>query len=188
MNQQTKPGNRRPLIAMVLLFVGPLVLAWVLYFTGVWRPAGQAHHGTLVEPAINVAEQLESQETLLTEQWSLLQVVTGSCDAACIELEERLGQVRLALGHRRDRVRRVLLWLGQADPSVSFEDPALNLLTVDSNGVFAKSFEANKLASLDTSVFLVDPIGNLVMVYPADVEQRALLEDLKRLLRLSRIG
>ncbi len=174
---------------MIILFVGPLALAWVLYFTGVWRPAGLAHHGTLVEPAINVAKQLDNGTPgILTEQWSLLQVVTQKCDATCIELERRLGQVRLALGHRRDRVQRVMVWLGPPDPDVSFEDPALKSLTIDPDSVFAKSFRNNQLTSLEGSIFLVDPIGNLILVYPSEIEQRSLLEDLKRLLRLSRIG
>jgi hypothetical protein len=37
-------------------------------------------------------------------------------------------------------------------------------------------------------IFVVDPLGNVVASYPADADQGRLLEDLERLLAVSRIG
>ncbi|MEM7281576.1 MAG: hypothetical protein AAF438_08105 [Pseudomonadota bacterium] len=190
MNQDQKKSNRGALWALVALFLGPLILAWVLYFTGVWRPTGFAHHGNLIEPVINLAEQLENEEdkAALNGKWTLIQVVAHQCDAACRTLESRIGQVRLALGHRRDRVQRMMVQLDGLQFSAKFEDPTLKTVQLPSDSEFAQSLEKNKLEQLGNAIFVADPVGNLILVYAADVGQKELLEDLKRLLRLSRIG
>ena len=38
------------------------------------------------------------------------------------------------------------------------------------------------------SVWLVDPLGNMILRYPPGYEPRGLLKDIKRLLKLSKIG
>ena len=188
MNQQANKKNRRVLWILIALFLGPLVLAWVLYFSGTWRPGGQAHHGSLVDPAINISKQLDATTASVFDgKWTLLQVIKDSCDESCRELEKRLGQVRLALGHRRDRVQRVVLKVDNSELP-KFEDPALVSLNLDAKSSFVEILEMNKQTTIEGSVFVTDPLGNLVMVYSSQVEQRALMEDLKRLLRLSRIG
>ena len=40
----------------------------------------------------------------------------------------------------------------------------------------------------DGRIYICDPLGNLVLSYPADVEQKELLRDLQRLLDVSGIG
>jgi hypothetical protein len=37
-------------------------------------------------------------------------------------------------------------------------------------------------------VYLIDPLGNLMMSYAADARPKGMLEDLKKLLRLSHVG
>jgi len=37
-------------------------------------------------------------------------------------------------------------------------------------------------------VYLIDPLGNLMMSYAPDAKPKGMLEDMKRLLRLSQIG
>jgi hypothetical protein len=39
-----------------------------------------------------------------------------------------------------------------------------------------------------SEILLVDPLGNLMMRFPLDIEPKGMLEDIKKLLRLSRIG
>jgi hypothetical protein len=39
-----------------------------------------------------------------------------------------------------------------------------------------------------TTLFIVDPLGNLMMSYDAEANPKGLLEDLKKLLKLSHIG
>jgi len=41
---------------------------------------------------------------------------------------------------------------------------------------------------LQNAIYLVDPLGNLMMRFPPDLEPKSLLKDLKHLLKVSRIG
>ena len=194
MSAEKKSGNRWVLVALASLFAGPLVLAWVLYFTDVWRPTGQAHHGVLMQPPQSLV-QLSSQLTdaegqlmdeILKGKWSLIQVVDGDCTANCAAVKQRIRQVRLALSHRRDRVQRVLVYTG--DRVFETEDTGLLVINSSSDDSVLAVLDEFSINSTDQSIFVTDPLGNLFIVYPAEVEQKALLEDLKRLLRLSRIG
>ncbi len=45
-----------------------------------------------------------------------------------------------------------------------------------------------ELGGLKAGAYIVDPLGNLVLWYPYDNVGKPLLEDLKRLLKVSQIG
>lgn len=187
MVEKKKNNSRWVLPILIALFLGPLLAAWILYFSGSWRPEGLAHHGSLVESAANLAgDETESAESIFKGKWTIIQVNPGPCESACQELEGRLRAVRLALTHRRDRVQRVLF----AESFDGNEDGSTDLTVLDasdSQGLLDVLAGVSGGAVSDT-VFLSDPLGNLVITYPKDVTQKAMLEDLKRLLRLSRIG
>lgn len=177
------------LVAAVCL--GPMVLAWLLYFgpfdiEGLPSLAGSRE---LVPPGVVLPEELrpEPLDADAPAPWALIYVQTADCDSICRETVERLASVRLALGRELSRVRRMLVYRGERP---SFADEAgLDFVHIDSGR------DAEWLAAVATEerlragrVLIADPLGNLVASYPADVPQKELLRDLKRLLSVSQIG
>ena len=180
---------RLSFIGIVLLFVVPLILAAGLYFGG-WRPLGRVNNGELLDPprdlsGLVVAASGSGQSpasTLLAGQWSLVHVVDVDCGPQCQDALVETRQVRTALGKDADRVLRVLFTQGaplsDLGAELQREHPDLVTARLASTATWLRS----------DSVWLADPLGNLILRYPPGYASRGLLKDLKRLLKLSKIG
>lgn len=190
------PPKRRNLQGwgLVLLFFGPLLVALFLYFNTGWRPGGTNNHGELVIPPLAIPElSLPTPDggstgaDLFRQHWSLVYVARTPCEQACLDALYNGRQMRLALGHLMERVQRVYLYTGTA-PDAEFlavEHPDLRVASA------AAPDAAVVLAAFtgqEEGYWVVDPLGNVMMRYPPDQAPRGMLDDLKRLLRLSRIG
>jgi cytochrome oxidase Cu insertion factor (SCO1/SenC/PrrC family) len=191
--------QRRLLIGLALLFFAPLGLSFYLYYgLGTWRPAGRVNAGALIEPARPLpalALPLElggvTDPQFLKGKWTLLYVRQGSCDNDCRRHLYDTRQVRIALDRDRDRVQRV--FIGDAD---CCDLQALHEAHPDLIAVRASPDDEPLLALLPRGadartserVYLIDPLGNLMMFYAAGANPKGMLEDMKRLLRLSHIG
>lgn len=188
--------GRRTLIGLFALFLAPLLfaMAWYALVPGYTPPS--TPNGTLIDPAQPLEPfRLESEagDTLSLEglrgQWHLVQFLPDRCDAACRERLYETRQVRDALGEDRSRVRRlVVAGAGRTTPGLADvleEHPRLLVMQGDGRGEFGRQFPAER--SADT-VFLVDPHGNLMMRFAPGLPPTEMLEDLEKLLKLSRIG
>jgi hypothetical protein len=129
----------------------------------------------------------------LRGRWNLIYILEGSCEQACKNDLAELKKVRLAMDHERDRVHRVVLGhapccseadLGSADADLTVayvDSPAGSALL----GALANEGEQTPPVR---DVYVVDPLGNLVMRFSPDVDRKGLIKDLDKLLRLSHIG
>ena len=198
--------QRRLLIGLALLFFGPLGLAFYMYYGhGTWHPGGRVNAGELVVPArplpplaLPLLASGNTQPNFLKGKWTFLYVVTGPCAEICRTRLYDTRQVRLALDRDMDRVQRVFIadvdccdaqFLHHQHPDLitlradTADAPLLALLPgID---LAAATPGATVIAP---RVYLIDPLGNLMMSYAADVKSKGMLEDMKRLLRLSSIG
>ncbi|HEX6995810.1 MAG TPA: hypothetical protein VF339_16885 [Gammaproteobacteria bacterium] len=182
-------------LLVALACFAPLIGAYLLYYLGDLSalPRVQNPDRQLVSPAVPLPPPPGAAAgdgvSGWGPDWSLLYVRTSACDDACREHVVRIAQVHAALGRDRDRVRRV--YLGPDADALASRDPKL---------AAASTADASADALLDAlasagaepgdggRLYVVDPHGNLVLSYPADAEQRGLLEDLERLLDVSQIG
>ncbi len=193
--------HRGPLLMLAALFLVPLVLAFVLYYGTTWRPGGSARHGDLLDPARPLAEvslvRADGQPTgsgFLRGRWSLVYVGAGSCGAACRQALLDTRQMRLALDRQASRVQRVFLYVGElrAGPELASEHPDLLAARVDdaAGAELLRPFPRfdNVPPATAERLYIVDPLGNLVLSYPPQADRRGLLKDLRRLLKLSHIG
>lgn len=172
--------------------IGPMALAWLLYFgpfdiAGLPRLAGSRE---LVAPGTLLPEALRPEPfgADTPAPWALIYVQTADCESACHEAVERVAAVRLALGGELDRVQRMLVYGGGVRPSFD-DDAGLVLVRIDAErdaGWLAAVAADERLR--EGRVLIADPLGNLVASYPPDVPQKELLRDLKRLLSVSQIG
>lgn len=180
--------GRRNMLLLALVFFGPLLLAVLMYY-GVFdlRPTGTTNYGRLVRPPMVLPESA-TVPTGMRGHWTLLVPVRGDCDGACRERLAEIRDVRLVLGAEADRVERVLLSDAALSEPAWYADefPGLTVVAPGSAGWDALHDAAAGLTV--PGLYLVDPLGNVMMAYPPDPDQKLLLKDLKKLLKLSRIG
>ena len=123
--------------------------------------------------------------------WTLYLRNADGCGETCRDRLYLMRQTHKALGKEAERVRRVLLVEGAAPDSqwLAAEHPELLVIPVGA-GPAADLVSRFPSATPGTGaeIFLSDPLGNLMMYYPPDGEERHILDDLKKLLKLSRIG
>lgn len=196
MPEISKSAQRRTLLIIGLMFVLPVALSFYLYYKG-WRPTGTANHGELITPPRALpAIALRDSNGNAVEQpfegaWTLIYVGPGNCDASCRQALYVMRQVRLALNRDSERVRRVFLYQGDCCDEAYFaaEQQGLTRIDVDSaDGKLVQVFPAPVPPGESGRIWLADPHGNLMMSYAPGADPKGLLEDLKRLLRLSHIG
>ena len=188
--------NLRTLAALAGLFLLPLVAAFFTYYATPWRPAGRVNHGVLISPSrplprVRLPAPLAASAPAAAfgDKWALVYVDDGACAAECRRALYVMRQTRLALNNDMERVRRVLLEGAEcrACARLAREDPGLEMF--DARGERGAALLGEfTFAGREQLLFVVDPLGNLMMSYDARQDPHGLLEDLKKLLRLSHIG
>jgi len=193
---ELRARNLRLLAMLGGLFLLPLATAFWVYYGTDWRPARTVNHGELIRPArplpashLQAVTEGAAPAQLFHRKWTLVYVGDGRCDAACRQALFVMRQTRLSLNSEMDRVDRVFLATSQccAREFLAHEHPGL--LVLDATGTSANSllgvFPANER---EQSLFVIDPLGNLMMRYDVRQNPKGLLQDLKKLLSLSHIG
>lgn len=189
--------SSRPMIVLLAaLFLLPVALGTGLFWSG-WRPSSFSNHGELIQPPLPLPEsgllQMNGSAmptTALLGQWLIVLPSSAPCDNACENTLQQLRQVHIALNKEQSRVQRVFLRLGEVAQA---ETPALEqlergfpqliLASAPDDGTaeaWQRLFTAHKGA-----IFIVDPLGNVMMRYPDSGNMRGVLKDLERLLKYS---
>jgi hypothetical protein len=158
----------------------PLVLGTAAYFLGLHGAAG--NYGELLAPRVLEAPAFEA----LRGKWLLVTFDPALCSTQCESKLYVVRQVRRAQGAGAERIERVWIVTDGGDPSAKLRDAIQGTHLV----TFA---EAAPLAAFPPGdqrafIYLVDPLGNLMMRYPAEPAPEKMIKDLERLLKLSRIG
>jgi cytochrome oxidase Cu insertion factor (SCO1/SenC/PrrC family) len=199
---ETVRRGRRQLLLLAALFFVPLAVAfWMYYGPAGWRPSGDVSKGDLIEPArplarlsLATAEGKQTTPDFLRGKWSMVYVGDGLCNDRCRKALYLTRQSRIALNKDMDRVQRVLLVTGRCCDRgfLTQEHPDLLVVRVDDDAaaVLLEPFPTyGGVALADAGrIFLIDPLGNLLMSYAPTAPDKALLTDMKKLLRLSHIG
>ena len=188
-------GSGRPkrgiLLWLMLLFLSPLLISFLVYYGSRWRPMGHTNHGSLIEPArpLPRVALTSAGPGWLTGKWSLLYIGDGGCDPQCHRTLYFMRQTQLSLGNLIPRVQRV--WLASdhccdqtADTETQPPLIAVNAHTEDAAPLLAQFPDDHR----DSTIFIIDPRGNLMMRYDSGADPRGLREDLTKLLNLSHIG
>ncbi len=192
-NENLEPRSPRLttlwLIAAVCAF--PVVGSFALYY--LFPPAERVNYGELLtgwQLADFTLPRLEGGTVSLADlkgKWWLVQVDSGLCPERCRNKLYQQRQVRLAQGKNMDRVER--LWL--IDDGI---EPEQRLRRAYDGTWIAHARGSPLLAQLPAEgsvrdhVYLVDPLGNVVLRFPAGADPARMVKDLSRLLRASRIG
>jgi len=187
--------NFRTVFALGGLFLLPLLLSFWLYYGLQWRPQGTTNHGELVTPlrplpdvTLQDAGGIARSHVFLGK-WTLVYVGNGTCDANCRTTLVFMRQTRLSLNNEMTRVQRVLLATNECCDRAYLSGDHAGLLALDASQAVAQPLLAQfRPDGRAQTLYVVDPLGNLMMRYDARLPPKGLLEDLKRLLQLSHIG
>jgi hypothetical protein len=196
-----KNNNKLTIILVVVMFTSPLVLSWYVFnYTGFLEMRGMSNKGDLIDPPRPLGDLAlidplkEDRKDSLFGKWSLA-YVTEKCDRSCMDNVYRMRQIHLSMDKHSLRVQKVLLLTGQVASDlkkmmVNFRgQQVINTNMIDINDLLNKfrlnesdkPLEAHRL-------YIIDPLGNLMMRYEPDANPRDIYKDLKKLLRGSRIG
>ena len=189
---ETKQGKGRvQLLLIAAVFLGPLVLAAWLYFAAQdLTPEGRSNNGVLLQPIVNLPDMLPGSALHAHNDghWVLLYANTGACDEACKYSLYTLRQSRLMLGKEMDRLIRVFLRGDTAPDTVMLAEEHEGLITLQDSSLSDLLYNKKPDDLEAGGYYLVDPLGNLVMYFEPEIEPGAMVEDIKHLLELSRIG
>lgn len=155
------------------------------------RPAS-VNYGELLEvkpltgTGLNQADQTIFRIRQLRGKWALVAVDSGKCDEQCRKKLYYMRQVRLVQNAERERIER--LWLIDDD-----EVPSPDLASEYEGTLFVNAKDSDLLKAIPSKtsqhdhLYLVDPIGNLIMRFPKDADPSKMVKDIKRLLKVSQL-
>lgn len=196
--QSLDPGPARrarlKLLLIVLACAAPVIASYFTYY--VIRPEGRVNYADLIEPQRPTAEtrlqSLASQPASfagLRGKWLLVTAAPSDCPDDCRDRLYQMRQVRLMTGRERDRITRVWLLTDPGSPSAALlaEHEGIEMMRIDP-AEFARVFPAAPGSDPTRHVFIVDPLGNLMMRFPVSADPARMKKDLSKLLRASRVG
>lgn len=193
---------RRRLLLLVAIFSLPVLVAYALYFSG-WRPETTGNYGELVQPPRPLPgltlQTLDGKTLRLSElqgKWTLLMFGVAECPRPCAATLDKIHRIILAQGNKAERVRAVFVvtdprardWLQYA---IKDYPGTLALAgSADTIRMLTSHFALSKGTPLDdpNRIYVVDPLGNVMMSYPAEADANRVRKDLARLLRVSQVG
>jgi cytochrome oxidase Cu insertion factor (SCO1/SenC/PrrC family) len=186
-----KLSPRIKLVLMLGLFMLPMAASYLTFY--LWPPARSMNYGELLQAGMLPDVSLPSLDgnlfntKSLRGNWVLLQVDAGACDSACAQKLYVMRQLRSAQGKQMERIERVFLI---DDHTV----PPETLRREYAGTYFLRAHGSPLLAALPVAtqlrdhIYLIDPLGNLILRYPANADPRRMSKDLVRLLQVSQIG
>lgn len=169
------------ILLVALVCAAPFVSAWVAYYFV--KPQGGGSYGQLLEtrPLAPLALPAADAEKW-GGKWRLITAIGDECTAECREVLHATRQARTMLGRERERLIRVVIASKSLDPALLAEHP--DLIVFSTPVTLPDTWQA----LLTRGVFLVDPLGNQVILWPKNPDIKKLNQDIARLLRASRIG
>lgn len=192
-------SRKTVLTALAVIFLAPVIVSWALFsFTDVGRNQEKYGHGVLINPPRKLPDMMLTDPAnpragqRLYGKWNIVYLASGACGSECDNGLYTMRQLRLAVGREAHRLRRVLIVFNPADQALSGEQ--LNRysgqLTAKAGEGLLQAFkltEAERPVNLQR-LYIIDPLGNLMMCYPEGTDPAGIIKDLKRLLKFSRIG
>lgn len=190
LNEKIKKSNRRKFLLLLALMCAPVVISYTLYFLE-YRPESK-HYGGLI-PIVKVigAGTNQSDNTILRMKdlhgkWILVTIDSGYCDEACQEKLYFMRQVRLVQGKQKHRIERLWLINDNAIPDAELVKQYEGTLFVNAKDSEILGFIETR-ESQTKHIYLIDPIGNLMMRFPENVDGTKMGHDIKRLLHVSQL-
>lgn len=174
------------LLLIILSFAGPLILASLMYkYSDLVPIAAPKSYGNLIEPVITIDKKSDLYNLLINKKWIFMYVYENeSCDLVCEATFYMMQQVRESVGRERQRISNIVIvnngFINSDNEKIINKYNKIKILDIINNSFF-DVLEKNHL-------YLVDPLGNIFMYYEKDFNPKGLKKDIKKILKISRIG
>lgn len=192
---EVKRRTNWTLFLVILVCASPVLLSYFTYY--VIKPQSRTNYGELIDPRQYAipdlgATTLDGKPASLKDyagKWLMLQADVAACAKPCTEKLYWQRQLRTAQGKEMERVERI--WLVQDDQPISTE------LLKEYDGTRVLRVDAKKLAAwlpvpeggnVADHLYMIDPLGNLMMRWPKDPDANRIKKDIIKLLKASSIG
>ncbi len=173
--------GRVKFLLLGLFFCLPVAAGWIAWWLDL-APGTTSNYGTLLPPQPVPPGPLAA----VKGKWVLVQFDSGACDAYCERKLYFMRQVRRATGKEVQRVERVWVVTDAKSPAPALLAAIEGTVLVAADERLLAAFPAE--GSPAAHIYLVDPIGNLMLRFPRDPDPSRMIKDLQRLLRVSRFG
>lgn len=192
--QQRKRG-RWMLWVVLLVCASPMIASYFTFY--VLKPEKRNNYGTLIDqrahpiPAM-ATTTLDGKPAALEQfkgKWVMLMAAPGACIDACRKQLFTMRQLRTMQGKEMERIERVWLILDAEplDTMVIREYDGTHMLRADAKAV-ANWLPADPGTSVSDHIYMIDPLGHLMMRFPKDPEPRKVHKDIYKLLKASSVG
>jgi len=190
--------HRAKLLAFIGVFLAPFIGGWMALYVFEVRPSN-GNYGQLVQPVKRLSwpvvesTQGVTYENGLGRQWSFIMFDKGVCAELCQSNLYYMRQLRILLGRDTQRISNVFIStqpLSEELKTFFVDYPNLIVIDeVDEAALFEQfQIEGEDAIGASPKLYLVDPDQNFMMHYPAENDQNRILEDIKKLIKLSQIG
>jgi hypothetical protein len=168
---------RHKLVLIAAVCLAPFVLGTLAYVFK-WNVGAPGNYGELLAP-----RELSGAPFVprLRGKWVLVAFDAAACDAWCEQKLYYLRQLRRAQGKDMERVVRLWVVTGGGAPRAELLQAFEGTEVFHAGHAFAQRFPGNPVDHL----YLVDPLGNLMMRWPRDADPSRMLKDLQRLMRVA---
>jgi hypothetical protein len=194
-NKSKQWAGRWKLLAVVAVCAAPLIFSYLTYY--VIKPTGRTNYGALLDPrkhpipALGTTE-LDGKPAALEKykgKWIMLQVAPGDCQQACRDQLIAMRQLRLMQGKGMERIERVWLISDQNPLDIELMKwiDGTRMLRVKPEAVNAW-LPVEQGGNVTDHLYLIDPLGNLMMRFPKNADPALVKKDLAKLLKASAIG
>ena len=192
LKETAQKTNKRKLLLLMTVMIAPIALSYILFYWG--APSTSVNYGELikVEKALpDVTLHKTNGEAFSISQlrgkWVMLVVDSGECGELCREQLYYMRQVRLMQNKKMDRIERVWLIDDDKTPETGIKEDFEGTIFINAQkSELLKEIPA-KISQHD-HIYMIDPLGNLMMRFPKDIDPAKMAKDIKRLLKVSRIG
>lgn len=193
-NKRSEKGNWK-LFLVIAVCAAPMIVSYFTYY--VIKPTSRTNYGTLIDPRAYPIPKLDTTALdgaptgleAYKGKWIMLHVNGAECADACKKKLYDMRQLRLAQGKDMDRVERVWLITDKqpVETLIMREYDGTHLLRADPTRVKAW-LPVEPDTQVSDHIYMIDPLGNLMMRFPKDADANKIKRDISRLLKASRIG
>ena len=194
-NKQKQVTGRWKLLAVLAVCASPLIFSYLTYY--VIKPSGRTNYGALIDPRDHPIPKLDTVDLqgkpvaldAWKGKWIMLQAAPGDCQQACKEQLVKIRQLRLMQGKGMERIERVWLITDSAPLDIEL------MKVIDGAHFLRVKPEAVKAwlpvepgGDATEHLYLIDPLGTLMMRFPTNAEPNKVTKDIGKLLKASAVG
>jgi hypothetical protein len=191
-----KIAGRWKLFAVLAVCAAPMIASYFTYY--VIQPQAKNNYGTILDPRqfpvppLSLVNEADGKTIALADlngKWLMVQVDQANCTETCQKKLLEMRQLRVAQGKAMDRIERV--WLitdtQKVDEKIKPGIAGTHLLRAD-RAMLEKWLPVDSGTHIQDHIYLIDPLGNLMMRFPKDADPNKVKKDLGKLLKASAIG